>query len=367
MKQPLQNIRDAAQHIKLSQEEKSLMRSNLLVMAKRNPAASRPQATPYFFFSYQRLVMPIAVFLIVALGGTTTYAAQGALPGGLLYPVKIYVNENIQETLALSDEAKASFHRSAAGERLKEAEALASQGKLSEEATNEIEENFNKHVVKAETLAMSLEESDPAVGVEARASLDSFILAHSSILEHIGGSSNDEKTKENSSKVARRVSSRGSGATVIAIAAKVAPAEASIEESVSFSLAMDASSTLDEEASTSKKAVIDSLQEKIAKQLEKSTSKQLEAVHETYDSIQESLSASTTVKVESQLAELNRLFDEGKSWVEAGDFGAARETFTNVIKGSIELKTLIKASRLYKRDFFGDDTDEDNKDEKDRD
>jgi hypothetical protein len=371
MKHPLNNLRDAAEHIRLSDQEKSLVRAHLVKMVRLSEAQARPKqpvATPYFFFfSFQRLAMPMAVLLIVALGGTTTYAAQGSLPGGVLYPVKIYVNENIQEALAVSEKAKVSFHTSVAEERLMEAEALASEGKLDAQTSSNIEANFNDHVAKADTIAATLEESDPASGVEARATLDSSIAAHSSILARIGDNSSDEQTKENSNSIAMRARSREQGGAVLALKAG-APVPA-VMQTMSFSAeatsdapSSDSSNADRGNRTMAKKAVAVSAtatvatdtasQKKVALQLQKKASAQFDTAQESLSDSRSSLDASTTLKVKAQLSAIGNKFDAGRKEIKAENYDAARADFTEVIRASVELHTLIDASKLYKRDLI---------------
>ena len=111
MNKPLRNIQNEAYRIRLSEHEKAHMRAHL-----RTLTGARPVSSPYFFFA-PRFAMTFAVFLILIVGTSTTYAAQGALPGNILYPVKIF-NENVQGALAISPEAQVSFNTSVAQERL---------------------------------------------------------------------------------------------------------------------------------------------------------------------------------------------------------------------------------------------------------
>lgn len=371
MKHQLNNIREAAEQIRLSDTEKSAMRAHLLEMVRASLSAPQPAGaapSPYFFFtfSFQRFAMPIAVLLIVAVGGTTTYAAQGSLPGGVLYPVKIYVNEPVQEALAVSDKAKVSFHTSVAQERLKEAEALAAEGKLDAQVSSEIEANFNDHVAKADTIATTLEESDPASGVDARITLDSSLAAHGSILAKIGDTSRDEQTKENSSSIASRIFARGHSDTEGAVVAlKVAAVAPQAQTLMAISANNDASTSgsstdaprpmmaakLATTGTVTTTASTTASPKKVAIQLQKKASVQLETAHATYRDDRSALSASTTARVTAQLATLDDQLDLGKEHIKHEEYDAARATFTDIIKQSVELNAFIEASKLYNRDF----------------
>jgi hypothetical protein len=375
MKQhPLNNLKNAAEHIRLSQEEKATMRAYLYdMMAASNAQAHKyahPTRSPFFFFAYQRTAYSFALVALMLVGTTTTYAAQGSLPGSILYPVKIYVNENVQETLAVSPEAKVSFHTAVAEERLKEAEALAVEGKLDAAAASKIEENFNEHVEKADVIATSLEEKNTAASVEARVALDSSIVAHASILANIADNSKDEKTRENSNSIAMRVQSRNQGG-VLAVALKTAaPAPTPSMQPMAFSAelasgtATDASNTMDARVAAKTSAPVAqsakvSLQQtsqsskRVAMDLEKKAGAQLRDAEESFNDARASLSASTTAKVKLQLSSLQKNFSAGKKQMKNEDYDAARDTYTDVIRTSVELKAFIDASKLYKRDFVG--------------
>lgn len=76
-----------------------------------NPA-SPVLRSPYHFFVFNRAVLQrtfaAVVFFVFVLGsGGTSYAAQGALPGDVLYAIKIHVNELVETKLATTQVAKA--------------------------------------------------------------------------------------------------------------------------------------------------------------------------------------------------------------------------------------------------------------------
>jgi hypothetical protein len=375
---PLNNIKQAAEQIRLSERERAVMRTNLIAVMGRSGAGAAERAhaarTPYFFFASPMLLgraMSLAALMIIVLGGTTTYAAQGALPGGVLYPVKIYVNEGVAGALAVSDQAKLSYHTGVAQERLKEAEALAAEGKLDATTTAQLETNFNDHLAQADTIAANLEEQDPASGIEAKVTLDSSIAAHGSILARIGDQSDDEQTKENSQAIAAHVRARGSGG-VVAVALKAAAAEPPMMQTMSLQVnaqaAPDASSSSGAEGGegahvAAKAAFAPSAsitaattsssqdQKKIALQLQKKASAELSDTRDTFNYSKSGLDASTTLKVKAQLADLDRRMKAGLAQIKDDQYEAARATLTGVLQDSIELNAFIEASKTYKRDL----------------
>ncbi|HVU80226.1 MAG TPA: DUF5667 domain-containing protein [Candidatus Paceibacterota bacterium] len=365
MTNPLNKLNTAAKAIRLSSDEKAVMRARIFEAIEGGKYAPQKSSVVITASSFSwlsmRFTMPIAVLLIVALGSSTTYAAKGSLPGGILYPVKIYVNEKVAGALAVSDEAKLSYHTSVAQTRLEEAEALASQGKLDASATQELESNFNAHVEAADSLASSLEEKDPSAGVEAKITLDSSLSAHESILSRLGQDSADEETKSNSDSFAMRLRSRGTlamaGSTGAPVMLKATAPVSAKMQTMSLSAPANQNNEVTEEASSSTAAdthedgAASLAQKKVALQLQKKATQELARARDAYADEQDSLDATTTGKVEAQLAELDTQAEVGDDQVRAGGYEEARATFTLILKESVELRALVEASAKYDADF----------------
>ena len=86
---------------RLRDEEKSRMRHQLRAFMALHPV----REVGYFRLLIQKsnitgkiLIKDMTIALIIALvlGGGTSFAAEGSLPGDLLYPVKIGVNEEFR-------------------------------------------------------------------------------------------------------------------------------------------------------------------------------------------------------------------------------------------------------------------------------
>lgn len=372
MTNKLNNLKQESEHIRLSTQEKTLMRSQIferIDASERAQTARRPRTTHWFVFS-MRYAVSFALVLMLLVGSTTAYAAQGSLPGAALYPVKIYVNENVWGALSVTPEAKASFHTGVAEERLREAEALASQGKLDTATAANLEANFNSHVEQADTIAQDLEESDPAGAVDAQVTLDSSLAAHSAILEKIGNESKDESTKENSNSIAIKIRSHSGLAVADTLSLKATVAPASIEVQT-MSLSVSGSEATSPASSTTPKktlltahimsktvipasstpATSTASQKKIAMQLQKKADSQLNDTHDDYSGAKRSLEATTSAKISGQLSLLDTRMKQGKKQFANKDYDAARATFTSVIKDSVELSATIEASKKYKQDF----------------
>lgn len=178
--------------ISLSEEERQEMRRHIRAFMTEHPV-QRPFLERLFngigaprSNSFMRPAL--AGFLIVSvLGGGASFTAADALPGDLLYPFKIHVNENIQQVLAITTKAKADQSAVLAVRRIEEAEALASEGRLTPEVRADIETRFNEHVARFEARAMALAEKDANIeGVaDVQSDLEASLRAHATILSDL--------------------------------------------------------------------------------------------------------------------------------------------------------------------------------------
>lgn len=127
--------------------------------------------------------MTLVIIVALLFGGGTSFAAEGALPGDILYPIKIHVNENIQELAAVSDEAEAKVQAKLAERRLEEAEKLASRGKLTAETNAELKVRFGEHAEKSKKHREKVEDVDIAASISSDA--EASLGVHGRILEDL--------------------------------------------------------------------------------------------------------------------------------------------------------------------------------------
>lgn len=143
-------------HMRLTQHEKDAMR---LVLQTHMHTYPLPTPSPWFGFALQtRLIVP--AFAVLLLCVSTTYAAQDALPGDLLYPIKIHINEQVEVALADTPEKKIAVEVQLAERRVGEVQTLAARGTLDVSTTRELEDNFNAHAKEALILATTIEEKE---------------------------------------------------------------------------------------------------------------------------------------------------------------------------------------------------------------
>lgn len=207
--------------ITLTEKEKQVLRLNLEAVVRDRPIMENTEGvrTPGVLrhiqrvgFGFQSLlfkpikIMPaILLIVLLGLGGGTSYAAEGSLPGDVLYPVKVSINEPVRAGLAFSTEAKAKVETDLAVRRLEEAESLVVGGKLDAKTEADLAARFEAFADKAEEHAAKLaEQSDGHAAVEAGEGLEVALRVHERILAKLG--LNASKDSPESSRIKDKVS-----------------------------------------------------------------------------------------------------------------------------------------------------------------
>lgn len=167
--------------------------SRLLNKGQESPSAYRPVRSPYaILLTYKKKFMPIVLLIALLLGGGTSYAAERALPGETLYPVKVYVNEEIRDLLAVSDKSGAEIATWMAERRLKEVEKLLGEGKLTESTAVAMEARIEKHLASFEEKIAKIEAKGGARnGLEE--ATEALLSSHGKALGILRGGEKDEK------------------------------------------------------------------------------------------------------------------------------------------------------------------------------
>ncbi|OHA83679.1 MAG: hypothetical protein A2408_02505 [Candidatus Yonathbacteria bacterium RIFOXYC1_FULL_52_10] len=137
------------------------------------------------------LYMPIALLIVLLIGGGTTIAAEQTLPGDTLYPMKVEVNEQVRSAFAVSSEAQAKWDTRRTERRLEEAEQLMLQARLTAEAQTKIETQLEENFQSFDEQQTKLKAKNKhAVAAEAGADLESSLRVHEQILATIASQGN---------------------------------------------------------------------------------------------------------------------------------------------------------------------------------
>jgi|GEM_PF-3159970 len=200
----------------LKAQEKEAMKLQLMEFVKRHPIEESSHATSFqekpqntrftswnvFGMRYLRIKVVsyalAALALVVVMGGGVALAANSALPGNPLYPIKLNVNEKVLSWLATSSEEKAQLHITLAKKRLQEVEKATANGSFDEKAAIQAKVSFNKHVSAAEDSINAIgKEQGTELSANLNSGFESLLRAHVQIMGNlIAEHKDDGKDKE---------------------------------------------------------------------------------------------------------------------------------------------------------------------------
>ncbi len=192
MDKNLKQFIERTKNIKLSQEERSSVKNSVLNFVSQNPVSPNVEPHlgygPNIFFTKLNFASSMAIMLIITVmvGGGVAFGAEKALPGDILYSVKLSVNEEVRGWMATSEQSKADWEIRRTERRLEEAEELADEGSLNAEASENLETNFEAHAQKVKERVEKFRNKD---NFNAAASLslnfETSLKAHEKILSKL--------------------------------------------------------------------------------------------------------------------------------------------------------------------------------------
>lgn len=187
------DLAHTSRHVRLRSGAKSRIRERLMQYLQEHPVPVQPVLSPYQRFVDRispfnsrfnsRFFVPAAgaFVLLLTFGGVSTYAAEGALPGTILYPIKVSVIEPVREFLATSPEAKAKRKVAVAETRLGEVAQLAVEKEVTPAEGIRNQERFDRALAEAEVTIEKLSRDNPAASAEIGASLDATLKVHDTV------------------------------------------------------------------------------------------------------------------------------------------------------------------------------------------
>lgn len=120
-------LQTSAVAVRLTDDERAIGRSRLLHFVRTHPLGELSPSLPGGFLRRFWSASVASAAAVALVGGGMVYAAEGALPGDLLYPVKTRVTEPFVSVLSLTDEKRAEWNVRTIERRLDEADVLNSQ------------------------------------------------------------------------------------------------------------------------------------------------------------------------------------------------------------------------------------------------
>lgn len=194
----VRKLKKSAHRIKLNTDEKSSLEKNILAFMNANPIQSERienkrrhishahgQTFLFSFLNRKYMFATLAVVIVLVLSGGVSYAAEGSVPGNVLYPIK-QVNEEVRSALAISDEDQAKWDAERAERRLEEASTLALSGKLDPKTEVSISTQLQAHLKQTESKIQKLEtEGKLQDAAELNARVKTALALHGNILTQL--------------------------------------------------------------------------------------------------------------------------------------------------------------------------------------
>ena len=160
----------------------------------------------------------VAAFVLV--GGGTSLAAERALPGDLLYPVKLSFNERAREKLISTDAERLAWQIERINRRFLEAEQLTVRSQLTDERRVVVEQALTSQLATVESRIRNLTERGNLPSAAATvSSLEATLKAHSTVLKRLQQNDATSTTETLISNLSTMTS--GATATRVAIEEKI--------------------------------------------------------------------------------------------------------------------------------------------------
>ena len=341
---------------RLSERERELLKSRLDEYRALKPlaqGAAAPTPPPFLFFPFMR---PVPVFaslaLLLVVGGGVAQAAEGALPGDLLYPIKTAVTEEVRFALAADSEAKVGVETWRAERRLLEAQELAARESLTDEAKDQLEKNFAKHADNAEAHLAVISEEDPVLAADLGVQFEASLIAHEAILSALdtqaqGSLKDSVKIRLKHITAARKVAARSAtdeeAAITISVSARAEDSSSAAgdtgakREMESVPATLNALPVDDQGTRRGPNDETEKIAARAAERTKKSAERALEKTEKRFNKKRDSFTADERAGIESQFADAKRLFAEGKQRMEEG---AHRDAFNIFQEVTLSMNTL---------------------------
>jgi hypothetical protein len=396
-------ITKTIKNIKLTESEKSIMLTNISENASpsyeenqdvTNPTTSRLYyyyqniKSNYFMINKNKFIPAFVIILIVVLTGGTSAFAEKAVPGDLLYGVKVSINEPAAGIFSsFSTEEKTEWKERLVERRLEEAQKLVSKNDFKEttriELENQIKGQIDEFTINVNELALEKDKSTNSSDLNIR--LQASLSAYKNILKKL---SEDTDTNSDTKQETKKLL-----ASLGEYKDKVNSDHNNLELNVGINSEDNSrisknkedkdNSKLETSTSVSTTAAISVIADSASTLAKQNAAENLlNSTKLSYQKEKINLSANVQSQVDSKLAGAETAFQEGKTLYTSSNYTEATSKFqltinevngakllmlSNIIKGDIEDDMGIDDDDIEDDDIgfddHGDDLDDSDEDE----
>lgn len=298
--------------VTLRAEEKAAMRTRLVAFMREHPLPIPSDdwygiRSPLHLPALQTVRVILSTMVIAAMIGGSVAAAEGSLPGDVLYPVKVNVNETVRSAVTVSSSAQAVWDVRRAARRLEEAEKLAISGRLDADTTAKLEAQFEEHAEKS--IALAEESGDPTVKAAVHSEIEATLEAHGAVIRDLMDA--DEAIEE-------------SFETFAAVVAE----KAEISEDARMAAEDELGSATTTTEARALKAEKWELREK------------MDEVERRLDRLEDEIDPAFEERVNDIFDDAEHAFNKGKELLKSQEFSEARITFNKAQRIALEVEIL---------------------------
>lgn len=322
----------------LTNSEKLELKSKLDFYVNKNTPNIPVKSSWYSQVSFLHMKMYSTAFavLLLAVVGVGTYSeAEKSLPGDTLYSLKVGVIEPLKYTAATTEVEKANLEALNLDTRLREAEILEVQGKLTDAVSDDLQkrisshsESFNKILTELNSQKKLAYDSDLEIDFEAR------MNAHSRVIDSI----QDSTQGSNITKIKKYIVKKdevGADSPVVMTMAK------SMMFSSEASLAV---ATTSDNIGTST--------DNIFNQRKKDTEEIIKSARKNIEKNRKSLKANKKIldEAESLISDAEKSLNDADMQIQSGDREGAKQFLINSRIRAKEANTSMELSQDLSKD-----------------
>lgn len=172
---------------KLSLHEREAMRAKIVMLMEKQTAKAEYRNGMFAEVMQYKRAVGFTLASLLAMSTGASYAAASSLPGDILYPIKIHVNERIEGAIAQSPKASAEFAQKQISRRAVEAEILREQDRFDDVKKNQLAEETKTHIdAYAEARTKIENQGGRALALELEGKMHRTIKDHESAFSDMG-------------------------------------------------------------------------------------------------------------------------------------------------------------------------------------
>lgn len=185
----IKNLFKELKSVKMTETEKSLIRARLVDLSgfqTAKPTVDKYRS-PYTTWSFSTNFRSVGagVFILLLASTGVSFAAEQTLPGDILYPVKVNVNEEVRGALTISNTNKMDWEKERVVRRVVETETLLKTNKFTPKRKAQAETALKTQMATFAAAAAETSAKDPNAVIAATAELEPALKVHQEVISNL--------------------------------------------------------------------------------------------------------------------------------------------------------------------------------------